>query len=657
MSQWYPMEPVVIASGDIDIGNSSGTCLGIKTCSGQTLSVTGMVINNFIIASGQTLNVGISGQTINTNLSGTVIVSGEVTVQGQLGVDVSGCLGIHNCSGTVLAITGASVQIDVYYLSGTAGPPGPPGPPGPQGLQGVTGLTGPQGLQGVTGLTGPQGLQGVTGLTGPQGLQGVTGLTGPQGLQGVTGLTGPQGLQGVTGLTGPQGLQGVTGLTGPIGPQGVTGAVGPQGVTGAVGPIGPQGVTGLVGPQGIQGVTGLVGPQGIQGVTGLVGPQGIQGVTGLVGPAGPQGFMTSGDLITIVSGMLLPTAGLTSGQIITLVSGMALPGPGVWQVSGFAQASGIYLTGIAVSGIAHLSDISGRFTLSGTAMASGINLTSSNVVGIVSGMAIGGGGASGAIVYGAQFWGGYGYGTSGINYGDYTQFKLIQCVGNVGVASTGTFPGFEPLIQDFVSGRTATLSMNPVTDNTVGGDALHISASPLSGQETEGLHTPGTYLLSGTQSYGALAQIGFGDLGSVAGAGLVTRGVLFGFGAAVGNAPVMSGASAWPNGVYYAMNGGSVYAYYVKNNVIVSQQFVGTPSVCAQGQPYWKYNIHMTSGVARFYVNNSGAAVLNISGFSDNGWFGLAGGPIKSQSGQSNVSMWFDYPIIFAAGGVYRSVI
>jgi len=454
-------------------------------------------------------------------------------------------------------------------------------------------------------------------------------------------------------------------------------------------------------------------------VTGLVGPQGIQGVTGLVGPAGPQGFMTSGDLITIVSGMLLPTAGLTSGQIITLVSGMALPGPGVWQVSGFAQASGIYLTGIAVSGIAHLSDISGQFcvsgfaqasgifltgiavsgvahlsdisgqfcvsgfaqasgifltgiavsgvahlsdisgqfTLSGTAMASGINLTSSNVVGIVSGMAIGGGGASGAIVYGAQFWGGYGYGTSGINYGDYTQFKLIQCVGNVGVASTGTFPGFEPLIQDFVSGRTATLSMNPVTDNTVGGDALHISASPLSGQETEGLHTPGTYLLSGTQSYGALAQIGFGDLGSVAGAGLVTRGVLFGFGAAVGNAPVMSGASAWPNGVYYAMNGGSVYAYYVKNNVIVSQQFVGTPSVCAQGQPYWKYNIHMTSGVARFYVNNSGAAVLNISGFSDNGWFGLAGGPIKSQSGQSNVSMWFDYPIIFAAGGVYRSVI
>ena len=400
MSQWYPTGPVVIASGDLDISNSSGTCLGIKTCSGQTLNVTGMVVNNFNIASGQTLLVDISGQTINANLSGTVLVSGEVTVQGQLGVDVSGCLGIHNCSGQVLAITGASVQIDVYYLSGTAGPPGPPGP---------------QGIQGVTGLVGPQGLQGVTGLVGPQGLQGVTGLVGPQGLQGVTGLVGPQGLQGVTGLVGPQGI---------------------------------QGVTGLVGPQGLQGVTGLVGPDG---------PQGIQGVTGLVGATGPQGFMTSGDLITIVSGMLLPTAGLTSGQIITLVSGMNIldgtqvsgcflpcsaadgfaasglwmssgqiwqtsgwaaasgqwmSSGAIWQTSGFAQASGVYQASSLVLTSSNVVAIVSGMTLpgpgvwqvSGFAQASGIYqasslvLTSSNVVGIVSGMALGGGGGSGSLL-------------------------------------------------------------------------------------------------------------------------------------------------------------------------------------------------------------------------------------------------------------------
>jgi len=104
--------------------------------------------------------------------------------------------------------------------------------------------------------------------------------------------------------------------------------------------------------------------------------------------SGTGGGLTSGQILTLVSGCgYFPFSGttmasginLTSGNIVSIVSGMALPGPGVWQVSGWAQASGNYLVPLNISGMAHLSDISGQFTLSGTAMASGINLTSSQV--------------------------------------------------------------------------------------------------------------------------------------------------------------------------------------------------------------------------------------------------------------------------------------
>ena len=301
-------------AGDGSIKNASGQCLGIKTCSGQVLAVTGINITNIILASGQTLPVLISGQVINANLSGTVMVSGELSVTGQIGAVVSGCIGIKNCSGTVLAVTGASVNINVYYLSGTAGPPGPPGPQGPIGF---------------TGAIGPIG---VTGVIGPIGF---TGAVGPQGPIGFTGAIGPIG---VTGAVGPQGPIGVTGLTGPQGPIGFTGAIGPIGFTGAIGPDGPIGATGAIGPIG---------------------------VTGQIGPQGPQGFMTSGDLITIVSGMLLPTAGLTSGQIITLVSGM--------DILNSVQMSGNYLTSAEVCSGAwvNLYATSGSCALSGQWMSSG----------------------------------------------------------------------------------------------------------------------------------------------------------------------------------------------------------------------------------------------------------------------------------------------
>ena len=185
---------------------------------------------------------------------------------------------------------------------------------------------------------------------------------------------------------------------------------------------------------GVVQVSGQVQVQGQVGAN-LSGCIGIRNCSGQV-------LATTGMSVTVNVYSNSGSTGTTSGQVVQIVSGMGLldgvQSSGCYlpcsAADGF-QASGIYLTGIAVSGIAHLSDISGQFTLSGTAMASGINLTSSAVVGIVSGMNItmsGGGGGTGNIS-GAGFSGQVAFfdgnnsivSRSGLQVSDTSGFRLL----------------------------------------------------------------------------------------------------------------------------------------------------------------------------------------------------------------------------------------
>lgn len=94
-----------------------------------------------------------------------------------------------------------------------------------QTVVGMTGMQGTTGIQGIQGATGIIGIQGITGA-GIQGTTGLQGNTGIQGIQGVTGIDGYQGFQGVTGLQGTNGVTGLQGTNGVTGIQGVTGMQG-----------------------------------------------------------------------------------------------------------------------------------------------------------------------------------------------------------------------------------------------------------------------------------------------------------------------------------------------------------------------------------------------------------------------------------------------
>ena len=197
------------------------------------------------------LGYDVTSSSSNTNSTGSKTWTVNRTNAFSVGMRVRvvyPAIPVNYMEGTITAIVGLAITVNVDYVGGTNGA-------GPYanwtidvaGMFGSTGATGPQGATGPTGIQGNQGTGGGTGATG---------ATGIQGNQGSTGATGPQGNAGANGGTGAIGSTGATGF---IGATGATGATGLTGGTGATGPVGTGGSTGATGATGLVGSTGITG--------------------------------------------------------------------------------------------------------------------------------------------------------------------------------------------------------------------------------------------------------------------------------------------------------------------------------------------------------------------------------------------------------------
>lgn len=228
---------------------------GLQGATGATgdIGATGAAGSNGSIGGTGATGLGydVTSSTSNTNSTGsktwTVNKTNAYSVGNRVRI-VYPAIPVNFMEGTITAIVGLAITVNVDYVGGTTGA-------GPYanwtidiaGMYGSTGATGPVGATGLTGTTGAQGTGGGTGATG---------ATGQQGNQGGTGATGPQGPSGVSGGTGAFGSTGATGFTGATG---ATGATGLTGGTGATGPVGTGGSTGATGATGLTGSTGITG--------------------------------------------------------------------------------------------------------------------------------------------------------------------------------------------------------------------------------------------------------------------------------------------------------------------------------------------------------------------------------------------------------------
>ena len=228
---------------------------GLQGATGATgdIGATGAAGSNGSIGGTGATGLGydITSSTSNTNATGsktwTVNKASAFSVGMRVRI-VYPAIPVNFMEGTITAIVGLAITVNVDYVGGTTGA-------GPYanwtidvtGMFGSTGATGPVGATGLTGTTGAQGTGGGTGATGATGLQ---------GNQGSTGATGPQGGAGANGGTGAIGSTGATGFTGATG---ATGATGLTGGTGATGPVGSGGSTGATGATGLTGSTGITG--------------------------------------------------------------------------------------------------------------------------------------------------------------------------------------------------------------------------------------------------------------------------------------------------------------------------------------------------------------------------------------------------------------
>lgn len=646
--------------GDGSIQNVSGTCLGIKTCSGQTIAVTGINITNIILASGQSLPVLISGQVINANLSGTVLISGGVSVTGEIGAVVSGCIGIRNCSGTVLAVTGASVNINVYYLSGTAGPQGPPGPPGPQG---VTGAIGPIG---VTGAIGPIGFTGLTGPAGPQGFMTsgdlitiVSGMLLP-----TAGLTSGQIITLVSGMGITDGYM----LSGCYLP--CSAADGFQ-VSGDY--LVPLNISGMALLSDIPDVSVFATSGDVAATYQLSGdylvPLNISGMallsdipdvsvyitsgdasdsfahSGTVMASGVN--LVSGDIVSIVSGMNLPSGGLTSGQVFEIVSGC-----GLYPFSGTVQASGVFMTSATTVSV-----------VSGMGIGGG-GLTSGDVIGIVSGMYVGSGtfALSGITVSGmADYYspprtGGTGYGTtSGAIYVDSSKW-LYQEITSItsGTANQirGNYPAVTYNMTRGVPGMGGTSDGYPFSPywgfTAASGVATSKAAVVMYG--TYIIQNSGQNFLKGNlKEMHMLGKIGVslsGTEGPQAGGAKHTNPKMVAFGFMSWSVPTtLPDTQA---GYYFAYISGTTNWVSVTNLAgATSEMDLFDTGVAVLSGIVVPMNIQVVSGAVHYYLNNSlvhiansGNCMTNVSAVSN-----LYPHLCVITSGTNMGSMYYENPI------------
>ncbi len=416
-----------------------------------------------------------------------------------------------------------------------------------------------------------------------------------------------------------------------MGPQGASGAIGPQGPVGVTGAVGPQGVTGAIGPTGLQGVTGAVGPEGPIGVTGATGIQGVTGATGA------QGFMTSGDLITIVSGMNLGTGMQYSG----------------WIISGEASDSFVH---------------SGNtlYVASGWAQASGVFMTSATTVSVVSGMGIGGGGG---YYVDDRYAGGTGavsgvLTTSGANYLDTTTWfeeEVHSVTADLSGAAFWTrhiqanatanmfawYPGYKP---------ARLLQVAPTSGGIMGCIQTAEKVLYVSGQVKQEVHIHGYFgvLTSSiigrviTQT-GGCCSVAIGGLG----AWLPPQ---------AGTTPTISGLAVpgYPQGIYLAANSGQTNWRAIASlcSGFVDSTDTGVPIVDGQVE---KMNIQMRSGSASYYLNNilvatnfSGIVTAPTGGNLIAGMFAVNSVRASGAPSVNNATAFWDKPLLFAVKNLVR---
>ena len=152
--------------------NSGGLSISSEHAAGAVRFYSGGTTERMRLDPAGNLGIGTNNPTSKLHVAGAALVSGDMTVNGSIGVKYSGG---GSQSATIPVCIGSTGFTFVRPNSAcpdgqslTAIPFGPQGPQGPVGPQGSTGPAGPQGPEGPLGPAGPGG----TGVAGHSQVQG-----------------------------------------------------------------------------------------------------------------------------------------------------------------------------------------------------------------------------------------------------------------------------------------------------------------------------------------------------------------------------------------------------------------------------------------------------------------------------------------------------